>query len=184
MWLNRTMLIRIVLFTMFLFPNEGHVGQPNPMQISLAQLAKISNTILVGKLASPTPVIIKIPLTSSKNSKEQKKYPEYSKAIYSYYVIEVLKNKTKIEIKEKIDVLESNSEAKLNHYRQVVIHKQQESIMLPTYEPLGPFETNNVPVAVVLFLTYDAKQTPPFSFTVEEAYESLARKNEILAHIR
>ncbi len=143
-------------------------------EISLEELIKRSTYILVVKKSEPESTVEKIRI-----HEDTAKYPPFEKTVHHFQVIEELfvtpkdidgKYKPGELAGKNIDVMPSKIQDKLDLHKHFYLDGWRKSPIVKTYNSTANFNEKTL----VVFLNVRLE------FAVENAYESLSKKKEIL----
>lgn len=127
--MNLGSILNAALFSILMLVCEGHVGQIHPKSITLEQLIRRSECILVVKKAKPFTRIVKTELDDTK------RYPPHESPRFSYKVVEVLKDESdaKPAVGAKIEVVPAHDRMMLNLSRRYHLEGVHKSPILEFY---------------------------------------------------
>jgi hypothetical protein len=93
-------ILKTALFSILMLVCEGHAGQIHPKSITLEQLIRRSECILVVRKAKPFARIVKTELDSSG------KFPPYESPRYAYNAVKIIKDagEAKVAVGSRIEV--------------------------------------------------------------------------------
>ena len=135
--------------------------------MSLEKLVAQSQYIFVVQKVHPYETIEKVTIGGG--------YPPFTKPIYHFKVLEVLKKQADYKnFTGKILVLESSSEWKFEIHRDYYVKKLRKSPIFAAYRSMHDQESSN---KMIIFV--NKKDDQHFEFTVENAYESPEKKTEL-----
>jgi hypothetical protein len=161
--------MKTVLLAILVFVCEGHVGQIHPKAITLEQLIRRSECILVVKKAKPFTRIVKTELDSSG------KFPPYESPRYAYKVVTSIKDagETKAAVGSRIEVAPAHDGTMLLVARKYELEGIHKSPILEFYNEKG-WEIGKRDKYIVFLRRNDEGKS--YAFTADHAVEGLEKK--------
>ncbi|MBI4056013.1 MAG: hypothetical protein HY399_00490 [Elusimicrobia bacterium] len=157
---------------------EAWMSQVFYQKISLEDVMDWSRVVVIAKLKKTETEKIKI---SSSDLETKKKAPPFLKRIFYFERVEVLYSRPEVALGKILAVLSANYEGELESHRRYYLENISESPIYFAYKPSESAERALEKKQPVLLFLRNEGQT--FQFIVEDSYESLDKKDQILKMI-
>ena len=161
----------LAVVMLFSFAKEGHVSQVSLRNITLEDLVKKSDAILVVSKMNPDITVEKVPID------ETRKYPPYERHRFHLNILETLLNKsTRKDLEGPIGILGANDEDQYQLIKKYHLEQILESPVYSSYNSAVLYKNVSEPFIVFLITRPDGE----FEFAVQGAFESIKKKNAVL----
>ncbi len=167
----------ILFFFLFGISREGIVSQVILNSVSLDEVLNNSCCVVVAKKADPFIRTEQISTTPPEDA-TGKKFPPFTKTSYRFVVLEALTSAKDISPGRVIQVVSPSEQHHLVMHKAHYLGRPVPSVNIPSYQD---HPDPDRPDTLILFLS-DTDDSN-FVFTVENAFESVSNKSEILSRL-